>query len=320
MPCCPATAARSSLTGRHKAGVAAPLPVLDGVAPSRVWLPAGPWLTLADFLLQRFKHVPPQVLLDRLSRGDIVDQHGVAQTLSSAYLPLQYLWYYREVPAETDVPFDLPVLFQDRHLVAVDKPHFLASIPGGRYLKETALIRLRRMLNLPLLSPVHRLDRDTAGVMLFCADPASRGAYQALFQSRQVCKEYEAIAPMAPSLALPLRYTSRLQERAGQFTMEEVGGHPNSETRIELIDTGVHGHYRLRPLSGRKHQLRVHMAALGIPILNDRFYPVLQTPMLPDDFSRPLQLLARSIEFVDPLSGRVRRFESLRQLQRQPGN
>ncbi len=292
----------------------APLPVRDGVTPSRVWLPQGAWATLADFLLERFAHLPPDILLARLAQGDIVDEYGLAQQGHSPYLPLRWLWYYREVPTETVIPYDLPVLFRDRYLVAVDKPHFLASIPGGRYLQETALIRLRRALDMPDLSPIHRLDRDTAGVMLFCADPASRGAYQTLFQSRAVHKEYEAIAPLSSQMSLPQVYRSRLQQRAGHFTMQEVPGEHNSETHIELIAAGAWGHYRLRPVTGRKHQLRAHMAALGIPIRHDMFYPVLCQPEDTDDFDRPLQLLARAIAFTDPVSGVERRFESLRTL------
>lgn len=293
----------------------APLPARDGVAPSRVYLPQGPWALLRDYLLERFPHVPRDVLLDRLARGDIVDEAGVAQTLDSPYQPLGWLWYYREVPQETRVPYDLPVLFRDDHLVVADKPHFLASIPGGRYLKETALVRLRQSLGLPELSPIHRLDRDTAGVLLFCADPESRGVYQALFQTRNVRKEYEAIAPLRTDLAFPLVHRSSMAARPGHFTMREVPGEPNSETQIELMEAmGKWGRYRLRPHTGRKHQLRVHMSALGMPIRHDDFYPELKAYARDDDFSRPLQLLARSIEFVDPVSGQLRRFESQRSL------
>lgn len=303
------------MTGIRKDAHCAPLPVRNGVAPSRVWLPQGPWPRLLDFLQERFVHLPAAALMQRLAQGDIVDQEGNPQTADSAYIPLRWLWYYREVANEAAVPFDLPVLYRDSCLVVVDKPHFLASIPGGQYLQETALIRLRRSLDLPMLSPIHRLDRDTAGVMLFCADPASRGAYQTLFQSRRVLKEYEAIAPVVQDMTFPLVYSSRLQQRAGQFTMHEVPGEPNSETVIEMIAAAALGHYRLRPITGRKHQLRLHMAALGMPICNDMFYPVLcQPPTAANDFSRPLQLLARAVEFTDPFSGQQRRFCSQRTL------
>lgn len=303
------------MSRRESAGRTPPLPVLDGVAPSRVYLPAGPWVLLRDFLVQRFPFVPAQVLLDRMARGEIVDGEGVAQYPDATYSPLRWLWYYREVPVEPLVPFDLPVLYRDEHLVVVDKPHFLASIPGGRHLKETALTRLRRALDLPQLSPLHRLDRDTAGVLVFCANPHARGAYQSLFQHRAVHKEYEAIAPVRPGLSLPSVYRSRLQSRAGQFVMEEVAGEPNSETRIELVQrcSGL-GLYRLYPRTGRKHQLRVHMSAIGIPICNDAFYPVLREYADADDFSRPLRLLSRCVAFQDPYTGRMRRFESRRVL------
>ena len=293
----------------------APLPVRDGVAPSRVYLPPGSWPTLLDYLRERFPYLSDDILRARLDRGEIVDERGASQAGEAAYIAQRWLWYYREVPDEQTVPFELSILHRDDRLVVVDKPHFLASIPGGRYLKETALTRLRFSLSMPQLTPVHRLDRETAGVMLFCCDPASRGAYQSLFQSRDVNKVYEAVAPLRDDLPLPRVHRSCLRQKFSHFTMEEADDEPNSETLVELIacraDLGL---YRLSPHTGRKHQLRAHMAALGIPICNDAFYPVLQPYADRDDFARPLQLLARSVEFVDPFSGESRRFESQRQL------
>lgn len=297
----------------------APLPMRGGVAPSRVYLPPGPWASLGDFLRERFPHVPEGILSARLERGDIVDADGVAQQAGQPYRPHGWLWYYREVPDEAEVPFELDVLYRDVHLIAVDKPHFLASTPGGRYLRETALTRLRDQLALPQLSPMHRLDRETAGVLLFCADPARRGAYQALFQSREVRKEYEAWAPWRGDLSFPLRHRSRIEAVPGRFVMREAEGEANSETRMELLARrGEWAHYRLEPMTGRKHQLRVHMNALGMPICHDRFYPVCVAAEAEDDLNRPLQLLARAIEFTDPFSGEVRRFESRRVLSGPP--
>lgn len=297
----------------------APLPVRKGVAPSRVYLPDGPWQTLGQFLTQRFPHVPSDILHQRLQAGDIVDHAGTAQNAAMPYQPGRWLWYYREVPNEVEVPFDLPLLYRDAHLVVVDKPHFLASTPGGRYLRYTALARLREHLSLPDLTPLHRLDRDTAGVLMFCAHPPSRGAYQALFQSRQVFKQYEAVAQVSGGFAGPAIYRSRLQQRPGHFTMQEVAGEPNSETSIQLVheSEGI-GLFRLQPLTGRKHQLRAHMAALGMPILHDTFYPVLLDLPAADDFSQPLQLLARQVRFRDPISGQQHCFTSRRVLSADP--
>ncbi|SFN04215.1 tRNA pseudouridine32 synthase / 23S rRNA pseudouridine746 synthase [Formivibrio citricus] len=292
----------------------APLPLLDGVAPSYMNLPGGRWPSMLAFLVGHCAHVAPELWHDRLRRGAIYDHAGNPLSLDSPYPGHGRIWYYREVPPEIPVPFDSPVLYQDEYLVVADKPHFLSCIPAGRHLRETLLTRLRHELNLPHLSPIHRLDRETAGVMVFCADPSKRGAYQQLFASRVVSKEYEAIAPYRNDLALPHVHRSRLEERPDCFAMHEVEGEINSETRIELLERrGDKAHYRLLPHTGKKHQLRAHLAALGIPILNDIWYPEL----LPDkgsDFSRPLLLLARAIEFVDPLNGQFRRFESRRSL------
>jgi len=299
-----------------------PLPERDGIPPSRVYLPEGPWESLLDFLSERFPRLSREFLHSRLVAGEIVDARGVAPPPDAPYRPGGWLWYYRDVPDEIPVPFDLPVLHRDERLVVVDKPHFMATTPAGRYLRHTALVRLRKQLGLSTLSPIHRLDRETAGVLLFCVDPACRGRYQALFQAREVHKEYEAVAAAPADLDFPLVYRSRLEEMPGRFLMHEVPGEANSETRIELLDwLDVNGwaHLRLQPITGRKHQLRVHMSALGMPILNDGFYPpapydeTIET-RTEDDFERPLQLLARAIEFRDPVDGRQRRFESRRSL------
>lgn len=291
-----------------------PLPIKDRIPPSYAWLPAGQWPNLLAWLVERFPHLERGVLEDRLVRGEIVDEEGRAMCADTPYRPGSRIWYYREVPAETPVPFEEVVLYRDERLLVVDKPHFLATVPGGRYLRETLLTRLRSKLDLPQATPIHRLDRETAGVVLFCIDPASRGRYQALFEQRSVQKVYEAIAPFRADLALPCVHRSRLEEgsRNGErfFTMQEVGGEPNSETRIELIERrGELAKYRLAPHTGRKHQLRAHMAALGVPILNDPWYPTVIEDK-GDDFSKPLQLLAREIAFVDPLSGEPRQFST----------
>jgi tRNA pseudouridine32 synthase/23S rRNA pseudouridine746 synthase len=291
-----------------------PLPTRDGVAPSYAWLPEGQWPDLLSWLVERFPHLDCGILEDRLARGEIVDEAGKVMAADTPYRPGSRIWYYREVPPETPVPFEEVILHRDERLLVVDKPHFLATVPGGRYLRETLLARLRNKLGLPHLTPIHRLDRETAGIVLFCIDPPSRGKYQALFEQRSVQKIYEAIAPFRDDLDLPRVHRSLLEEdsRNGErfFTMQEVEGEPNSETRIALIERrGALAKYRLEPHTGRKHQLRAHMAALGIPILNDPWYPMVVQDK-GDDFSQPLQLLAREIEFVDPVSGETRRFES----------
>ena len=298
-----------------------PLPSRNGVSPSKVWCPRGPWRLLEEFLLERFPHVSPQVLRERLGRGDILDQNAVPQQAGALYQPERWLWYFRMVENEATVPFDMPILYADERLIAVDKPHFLATTPGGRYLYETALTRLRRHFGEDGITPIHRLDRETAGILLFCRDPASRGAYQSLFQQGRIEKEYEAVAPFQEKLADGLVYRSRMQELSGRFVMQEVPGEANSCTQIlcEHRWQSEQGQplalYRLRPQTGRKHQLRVHLSSLGAPIINDVFYPELLPERPADDFSQPLQLLARHIAFEDPVTGQPRRFSSERQLE-----
>jgi tRNA pseudouridine32 synthase/23S rRNA pseudouridine746 synthase len=224
------------------------------------------------------------------------------------------IWYYRELEAETPIPFKEQVLFQDEHLLIADKPHFLPTIPTGRFLHETLLVRLKHKLELPHLTPIHRLDRETAGVVIFSHNPATRGKYQSMFQKRVVRKVYEALARPIPGREFPFTYRSRMVDGEKFFVMKEEEGEANSETLVELIEQrGDIARYRLHPHTGRKHQLRLHMASLGAPILNDAFYPV-ALPCKGDDFSAPLQLLARSISFEDPLTGEQRVFASERTL------
>ncbi|KPC53549.1 pseudouridine synthase [Amantichitinum ursilacus] len=301
-----------------------PLPHRDGVAPSFVVLPEqGDWPDLLTFLLQRFPFLPAGVLQQRLANGEMVNQHGQAVRGDMPYPRGGRLWYYRDVPDEIKVPFEIDILHRDDRLLVVDKPHFLATIPSGRQLRETVVARLRLQFDLPELTPIHRLDRETAGVVMFCLHPPSRGAYQALFQDRLVKKEYEAVAPWRADIQLPQIRHSHIAAGATWFTMQEIDEAPNSHTQIELIRQLPFSQksdpnpqlalYRLKPHTGRKHQLRVHMAGLGIPIINDPWYP---TPMgdKADDFGSPLQLLARSVEFIDPFNGQLRQFGSRRNL------
>jgi len=289
-------------------------PARNGVGPSCIGLPAGSWPTTLDFLTERFSAIPPDVWHQRMAQGDVVDEHGVQLAPDSAYQGHRRVYYYRAVPDELRIPFDEVILFQDEQLIVVDKPHFLPVMPSGGYLFETVLVRLKQKLGIETLVPVHRIDRDTAGLVMFSVQPETRAAYHALFSQRSVKKTYEAIAPWRNDLALPLTRQSRIVE-AGHFMLQhEVSGPPNAVTRIEVLQVrGGLARYQLQPVTGKRHQLRVHMAALGLPILGDGLYPTL-TPEGQVDYEHPLQLLARRIEFVDPVSGQARQFESRRSL------
>lgn len=296
-----------------------PLPVRNGVSPQSVWLPAGPWPTVLAFLCERFPQVSTQQWQQRMAVGDVVDARGEALTPTQPYQPGQRIHYYRQVDAEIMVPFQETILFEDDHLLVVDKPHFLLTQPSGAFLQETLVTRLRCRLDNDALEPIHRLDRETAGLVLLSKRRDSRGRYQALFRDQQISKTYEAIAPFRPDLVFPLIRSSRIEVDEQFFRRCEVPGPPNAETRIELLEQQGHwARYRLQPRTGKTHQLRVHLAALGIPIRHDPLYPQ-DRQRAPDDFSAPLQLLACALDFVDPLSGSERRFRSQLTLQWPPG-
>ncbi|MET8775760.1 RluA family pseudouridine synthase [Nocardia sp. NPDC004654] len=292
-----------------------PLPKRYGLDPARLRLPeTGEWATIRDHLVERLPRVAPERIDELLHAGDIVDLEGPIAP-DAPYAPGGAVWFHRDLPDETDVPFDITVVHRDENLLVVDKPHFLATIPRGQHIRQTALVRLREELGLPDLVPAHRLDRVTAGLLLFIVNPARRGAYQTMFHRRAVRKEYEAIAPYRPDLELPRTVRSRIVKEKQVLAAQEVEGEPNAETVVDLVEhrDGL-GRYRLRPLTGRTHQLRLHMNGLGVPILGDDFYPVL-TDKPVHDFTRPLQLLAASLEFTDPVTGEPRRFETTRSLQ-----
>lgn len=291
-----------------------PLPPRHGLDAARLRLPLdGPWTTLREHLVERLTRVSPARIDEMLAEGRIVGVDGPLG-IGAPFVPGAVVWFHRDLPDEVPVPFEIDVLHRDEHLLVVDKPHFLATIPRGRHVVETALVRLRRDHGLPHLSPAHRLDRATAGVLMFVVRPEMRGAYQTLFRDRRVRKTYEAVAPVAAGLALPRTVTSRIVKERGVIAAYTVPGPPNAETLVELTETrGDLGRYRLTPHTGRTHQLRLHMAELGVPIVGDDLYPeVVDTPL--DDFRRPLQLLATTLEFTDPITGVPRRFTTRRAL------
>lgn len=292
----------------------ADLPLASGLRPSVVHLPPGAWATVLDCLCEQFAAIGRATWLDRFARGRVLDEHGAPLDAAHPHRAGLRVYYFREVPAETPIPFAENIVHRDDHLLVVDKPHFLPVMPAGIYVEETLQARIARRFGDAALTPLHRLDRLTAGLVLFSTNPQTRAAYQQLFAERRIVKRYEALAPALPALRFPLRRHSRLVAGEPFFRMREAEGAANSETVFEVCERrDGRWRYALYPHTGRKHQLRVQMAALGAPIYNDPWYPALRAAA-PDDHVRPLQLLAQRLAFVDPLSGRERSFESAMRL------
>lgn len=289
-----------------------------GTKPSKLYLPHDKSYMggrLIDYLAAHFSHISLANWQRRFDSGLISLERGEPLKHDSPYLAGQTILYYRQVENEPIIPFEPNILHLDEHLLVVDKPHFLPVTPSGRYVSQTLLAKLRNHPDLQQLavndiSPLHRLDKDTAGVMLLSVNPSSRACYHALFADRHIHKTYHAIAPTRSDLCYPFHIHSRLERGEPFFLTKTVEGEPNAHTTIELIENnGAFSLYRLTPVTGKKHQLRVHMASLGMPLLNDNFYPTVKTQGS-SDFAKPLKLLAKSIAFIDPLTNELRDFNS----------
>ena len=287
-------------------------PMIDGVSASKVFLPKmkpAP-ATVYQYLCQQFAHIEPSEWQQRFTDRLIYDAVGQVLNLSSEYIENSHVFYYRFLAHEIHVPFEHEILFENEHLLVIDKPHFLTISPTGQYVQETLLVRLKKQSGNEFLTPIHRLDRETAGVVLFSKQPSTRAIYQEMFAQRQVNKTYHAIAPFHADLTFPCHTRYRMEKGEPFYTMQVVEGQINSQTEIDLIEhDAVWGKYQLKPITGKQHQLRVHLNSLGIAIKNDPFYPVVQHKR-EDDFSAPLQLLAKHIRFNDPITFQDMQFSS----------
>jgi len=300
---------------------ASPLPPRHGVDAQRIRMPqGGPWETLRDHLVERLRGLTPAEVDAKLAAGEFVDAAGRPVPADARFVPRSVCWTHRDLPDEVEVPFAIDVLHTDDRLVVVDKPHFMSTMPRGRHVVQSALARTRVLTGLDRLTPAHRLDRPTAGVLMFTTEQRWRGPYQRAFAEGQVHKEYLAVAPVRDDLRLPTVRRSHVVKEHGRHQAREVpGAEPNAETLIELVsETDGLGLYRLTPRTGRTHQLRCQLWGLGIPIVGDALYPV-EREVLDGDFSEPLQLLAAVLEFDDPIDGTRRRFETRRRLAACPG-
>ncbi len=272
--------------------------------------------TVLDFLCWRFSGIPRSSWQKRMTEGKV---HWHDRTLinpDDLYVGHKRVFYYREVEQEVVIPFSENIIYQNEHILVACKPHFLPVTPGGRFVQECLLNRLRHSTGIDDLAPAHRIDRETAGLVLFSVNPETRSDYAELFAKRQIHKRYHAIVHTERSLKAGSEWLvrNRMEVAKPRFRMAITEGVENSHSRMTcLAQIENRALFQLEPVTGKQHQLRVHMSSLKMPLVHDRYYPELQ-PLTADDYEKPLQLLARTLEFKDPVSGVLRRFESERVL------
>jgi tRNA pseudouridine32 synthase/23S rRNA pseudouridine746 synthase len=285
--------------------------------PSSVTLPAAekPYPTLLEFLARRFPAIHADCWRARILAGKVLDQQGTAVTLDTPYAPHRRMFYFREVEEEPSIPCAEKILFQNDEILVACKPHFLPVTPGGRYVNECLLGRLQRATGNPALTPVHRIDRETAGLVLFSADRKTRGLYHELFARGEVDKTYHALAECPQtSLENEWRVENRIVRGDPWFRRQVVPGAVNARSHIRLVEArGRRARFILHPFTGKTHQLRLHMSGLGFAIVNDRLYPALRTRP-EDDGEQPLRLIAKRLRFRDPVSGAPMDFVSEREI------
>ena len=290
--------------------------IKNGVGPSKVFVnnTGKSYVYLIDFLTEKFPQISKSEWVARMDQGLVLDEAGTPQSSQALCLNNAFIYYYRSLESEEVIPFQEMIVYEDDHLLIADKPHFLPVTPAGHYLQETLLIRLKNKTGLHDLTPIHRIDRETAGLVAFSKRVEDRNRYQSLLRDRKIKKSYEAIAPYQEHLKdqFPIERISRIEESDIFIQMQEVPGEPNSDSIIYLLEVSEPwAKYRLELGSGKKHQLRVHMHALGMPIKNDKIYPnIIQQPAAGKDYSEPLQLLAKQLSFRDPVTQLEHDFQS----------
>jgi len=283
--------------------------------PSKLSLPqTNPGVsTVLEYLILKFQDIDPIVWKTRMAQGKVHWHDGTPIAIDSAFRPQQRVYYYREVENELTIPFDETIIFQDDHILVAHKPHFLAVTPGGKYINECLQNRLRAKTGISSLQALHRLDRVTAGLVMFSLNKETRPLYHNLFSTQHIRKTYQAIATINPDCEQVDHewiVKNRIERSQARFRMLIVDGEANSHSIIRCLQQHKNrGLFDLKPVTGKTHQLRLHMQSLGWPILNDRYYPTLQA-LSEDDYTQPLQLLAKKLEFVDPVSRQLRTFRS----------
>ncbi|NVK21530.1 MAG: pseudouridine synthase [Kangiellaceae bacterium] len=287
--------------------------------PSKVYLPQENhgWTTVLDYLIDKFQGIDKAIWHQRILDDKVHWQDGTFIKLDTPYRPQAAVFYYREVKKEPVIPFEHNLIYQNEHILIADKPHFLPVNESGAFVNECLQNRLRKETGIDELQALHRLDRETAGLVMFSINSQTRAYYHALFANKTITKTYQAIAKTPNNIQLigkQWEINNRMIKSDPSFVMsidkQASSKDYNAHSKIRCIKQSEHlSLFELQPITGKTHQLRVHMQSIGYPILNDKFYPTL-LPKSEDNFDQPLQLLAQSLDFKDPVTQQQHSFQS----------
>lgn len=309
---------------RKKSKQPPPLPPRDGLGASRARVPDGVSTSAFAFLSriiaeQRHRHPEDNdaAVRRRFAAGEVVLRDRTPLRPDSELSAGTDIFFYRRPAPETPVPYEIATVYEDENILIVDKPPFLATMPRAAHITETVTVRLRRATGNEELTPAHRLDRMTSGLLLLTKRREIRGAYQEMFARREVYRRYEAVAAYDPSLQ-PGQWAHHIVKRHGELASTILADEPpnsftnflgasplsaaeNQDLRQRYGLEGDFARYALEPITGRTHQLRVQMLDNRVPILGDPVYPTPQ-PFGKEDFTAPMLLRCETIRFTDPIT------------------
>jgi 23S rRNA pseudouridine1911/1915/1917 synthase len=262
--------------------------------------------TLLSHLASLYPHSSPTAWQRKLNNGEVT-LNGVPATGAESLIEGQTLVWNRPPWVEPDAPRNFEVLFEDAHLLAVNKPSGLPTLPGGGFLENTLLRLVQKQT--PAANPVHRLGRATTGIVLFAKTPQAAATLFAYWNTPKIQKIYRALAQnVAPQDTYEILTPIGLVPHPliGSVWAAHPTGKPSKSLATVISRTASTTTFEVSLYSGRPHQIRIHLASIGHPLVGDPLYdptgrPRENLPGLPGDGGYFLH--AHYLKFHHPLTG-----------------